>query len=383
MKTLVLDVEASGANKAHTFGKSNVLCCIGLFDGVHYSYLDIEHSSLPYNLALQTAKQAIEQADIIIGHNLKYDLNWLKRYTPKLNCSTVWDTQLFEYIASNQNWIMPSLSDSLVANGLPAKSDLIKTEYWDKGLTTMQVPAPLLREYNEGDCRGTYNLYLKQLDRLKLSQAALFQLHCDDLLVLQEMEFNGMMFDVDEAIIKQQETEVKYNNIIDLLMQYIPCAAINWNSNDHLSVVLYGGNISVPIRETVVKHYKKGDKNVERWSTKKISFPRIVTPLANTERDKEGFWLVNEPILRSLKPQTSKAKRIIELVLELSEVEKLLTTYYIGLPKLISQMDWEPGVIHGQLNQCVTRTGRSSASKPNQQNFAGVIKPLFKSRYSD
>ena len=45
-------------------------------------------------------------------------------------------------------------------------------------------------------------------------------------------------------------------------------------------------------------------------------------------------------------------------------------------------MNWETNVLHGQLNQCVARTGRLSSSKPNLQNFDGEIKQLFGSRYA-
>src|SRR5208282_4228215 len=169
-----------------------------------------------------------------------------------------------------------SLNDSLILRGLPGKSDLIKTEYWDKGIDTMLVPEPLLREYNQGDCVGTWNLYLKQRELLRPEQRSLFQLHCDDLLVLQEMEMNGMMFDVEEAKIKQQEAEINYNNIISQLRVLVPHSFINWNSNDHLSAVLYGGPVSYRAREVVQKTYKKGVKDVERWGTQTVQLPRLV-----------------------------------------------------------------------------------------------------------
>ena len=46
-------------------------------------------------------------------------------------------------------------------------------------------------------------------------------------------------------------------------------------------------------------------------------------------------------------------------------------------------MNWKHGIIYGQLNQCVARTGRLSSSKPNLQNFDGEIKGLFTTRYGE
>ena len=64
-------------------------------------------------------------------------------------------------------------------------------------------------------------------------------------------------------------------------------------------------------------------------------------------------------------------------------LDKRLTTYYRGLNKLVDEQNWRKGVLHGQLNQCVARTGRLSSSKPNLQNFDGEIKSLFKTRYGE
>jgi DNA polymerase I-like protein with 3'-5' exonuclease and polymerase domains len=59
-----------------------------------------------------------------------------------------------------------------------------------------------------------------------------------------------------------------------------------------------------------------------------------------------------------------------------------VSTYYRGLLKLATELNWKENKIHGQLNQCVARTGRLSSSKPNLQNFDGGIKGLFYSRFT-
>lgn len=378
MRVLTCDVETS---LHHPFSRSGKLMCVGLLRDGNYTYVDIEHSDLPYGEELELVKREIEAAEVIVGHNIKYDISWLRMYIPDLKINSVWDTQLFEYIYSDQTWVMPSLHDCLIKHGMCGKSDYIKTEYWDKGIDTAEVPSNILKDYNRGDCTSTYELYRTQKALLRLEQRSLFQLHCDDLLVLQEMEFNGMMFDVDECIKQQEIYKLKYQELCDKLKGLYPDVPINWNSNDHLSAVLYGGPVSFRVREVVQKTFKKGIKDVERWGTKTMQLPRLVDPIKGSQRDKEGLFFVSEPVLRSLKPTTKRAREIIELVLELAEVEKLLNTYYLGLPKLIDEQNWSAGMIHGSFNQCVTRTGRSSSSKPNEQNFAARIKHLFTSRF--
>jgi hypothetical protein len=150
-----------------------------------------------------------------------------------------------------------------------------------------------------------------------------------------------------------------------------------------LSAFLYGGNIAFKVR-VADGRYKSGIKKGEektKWETRQQVYKGLVKPLAKTERVKEGFYSTDEQTLRNLKG-SKKAQEVIEILLTRSELNKRMTTYYQGLPKLISEMNWKRGTLHGQLNQCVARTGRLSSSKPNMQNFDGEIKGLFPSRYT-
>ena len=74
---------------------------------------------------------------------------------------------------------------------------------------------------------------------------------------------------------------------------------------------------------------------------------------------------------------------LLNILLTRATLEKRRSTYYIGLTKLIDTMKWKHNTIHGQLNQCVAKTGRLSSSKPNLQNFDGEIKTLFTTRYGE
>ena len=130
----------------------------------------------------------------------------------------------------------------------------------------------------------------------------------------------------------------------------------------------------------MVGHYKTGAKVGEpryRIHVKEHVLPQLCKPLRGSELKKKGFYATNEDTLKKLKG----AKKYINWILQLSKLEKLNGTYYRGLPKLREEMGWEEGVLHGQLNQVSTRTGRLSAVKPNQQNFASELQNIFVSRY--
>jgi hypothetical protein len=156
----------------------------------------------------------------------------------------------------------------------------------------------------------------------------------------------------------------------------------NFNSKDHLSCLLYGGRITIPKKE-VIGVYKTGERKgqvKEGWKDHTYDMPRLIEPLKGSELKKDGYYSTDEQTLRSLRG-TGVSKGIIQLILKRSGLEKRRGTYYSGLPELRENQGWSKGSLHGQLNQCVARTGRLSSSKPNLQNFDGEIKELFYSRY--
>jgi DNA polymerase-1 len=117
------------------------------------------------------------------------------------------------------------------------------------------------------------------------------------------------------------------------------------------------------------------------WKDYTYTLPRLVTPLPKTELKKVGYWQTGEDVLKSLKPRDKAAKRVIQVILELAKLEKIVGTYYLGLPKLREKMNWKQGYLHGNLNQCVARTGRLSSTKPNLQNISGDMKNVFITRF--
>ena len=202
------------------------------------------------------------------------------------------------------------------------------------------------------------------------------------MLVLQEMEWNGLVFDEELCYKKSQELQTHINSITSRLAAIYPSIPINFNSNDQLSAFLYGGTI-VETRKELDGFYKTGKKagqpkfrnvNVEHL------LPRLFTPLPKSEMQKPGVFSTSEGTLRKLK---GKHKKVVEDLLELAKLTKLDETYYTGLVKLNKEMDWPKGKLHGQFNQCIAKTGRLSSSKPNLQNLSGDSLDVFVTRYAN
>jgi len=75
---------------------------------------------------------------------------------------------------------------------------------------------------------------------------------------------------------------------------------------------------------------------------------------------KEGKFATDEGTLRKLRGN----RKVLDMILELSKLQKLNGTYYRGLVKTRKEMNWEEGLLHGNLNQTTAATGRLSSSKP-------------------
>lgn len=384
MKYLTLDNETTILNKGSPYTRNNKLCYVGCRTSEgSYKDFKIEYDDDPYGQQLRELQELINDCDCIVGFNLKFDLHWLLRYGITLQGKRVFDTQLAEFILSNQSASYPSLDSTAISYGLDGKLDVVKTEYWDKGLDTTDVPEPILKEYLQRDVEQTWAVFEKQQEVIQDSQRRLISMVNQDLLALLEIEKNGMLYDTTRSITEGDNLQVKLLEIDSKLVDLSEFADFNPGSNDHVSVILYGGSVVVPKQLPFTFVYKDGrTKEKLKWTDVTTSFPQLVKPVKGSELKKAGFFATNEDTLRSLKP-TGKAKLIVQLIQERSKLEKLRGTYLHGIPKLMDLMEWDGNLIHGTLNQCVAITGRLSSSKPNMQNMDGTMGYLFKSRYTE
>jgi DNA polymerase I-like protein with 3'-5' exonuclease and polymerase domains len=380
IETLTFDFETSCFQKGNPFSQQNKAVCLALkldtpeaeLVRTHWEFDDVR------------IKNVFTKANLGIAFNAKFDLHWSRRVQLPLP-SRIWDCQLAEFILENQTNPYPSLNDACEKYGIPVKLDIVKLEYWEKGIDTCDVPRTILQEYAEGDVERTYRVYLKQKEQFENEakhKYTLFKMCCADLLVLAEMEWNGLLFDQSMAQERSLVGKEKLNELRYSILGDYSNLPINLGSGDHLSAFLYGGTIVDEIR-VPNGVYKTGAKTgLPRYQIirNKIDFPRQFLPLEKSELKKEGFFSTDEATLRSLKG-TKEKKKVLEQLDEYAKLDKVCGTYYEGINKLITEMDWPANELHGQFNQVVARTGRLSASRPNTQNFGSDAKKLIYSRY--
>lgn len=371
VKLLSIDVETTTSNYGNPFDRNNTLVSIAYTDGKS------SHCVRPDTEGLKLVQEAINKASLLIGFNIKFDIHWLRSVGLTIE-TRVFDCQLAEYIITRQRSKYPSLDSCLEKYELPRKTDVVKTEYWEKGIDTPDIPWDILSSYNINDVETTLALYNKQLTVINPKQRRLIQLCCDDLLTLQEMEFNGIPVRLDVCQESSDNLSNEIKEITTSLNSRYPHIPINFNSTDHLSAFLYGGSIEEEKRE-MVGLYKTGTKvGQPRFKLVKElhNLAGIVKPIKGTELKKEGLYSTNEDTLRKLKDKTGT----IDLLLKVAKLTKV-NEFYESFIKINKEMNWPANKIHGQFNQVTTWTGRLSSTKPNLQNMCTEIQDCVRSEY--
>lgn len=378
MSVLALDTECNTWNKGNPYDQRFKAICYSWADGDGAGAYPIDEESI------SKLREKLGQCSLLVGFNWKYDLSVFRKLGIDLSGIRCFDCQLAEFVLTNQRERLPSLEGCLVKYELGHKVDVVKNEYWSKGIQTEDIPWPVLEEYATNDARKTYDLYLKQLELLSPAQLHLVNLMCMDLVVLQEMEWNGLKFNKELCNQRSGDIKTKISEILKKLSDVYPDVPINFNSGDQLSAFLYGGSIvqEIKVHDGFFKTGLRAGQPKLKKEEVIHNLPRIYTPLRGSELKKDGVWATNESTLQQLRTNKSN-KWILDCLFELATSETLNQRYYVGLPKINEEMNWEPNYLHGQLNQCIAATGRLSATKPNQQNFSADTLDIIISRYDN
>lgn len=371
MKDLCLDVETTTFNKGSPFDRRNQLVCIASTDGKDTEVIR------PTPDGLKLFQKRINDADRLIGFNLKFDLHWLRRIGLEFSGKRVYDVQAAEFILSGQTHKFPSLDEVALKYLNETKIDEVRG-YWERGVQTNEIPWETLAKYAAKDVDLTLQAASKQILQTPEPLKKLISLVNQDLLVLEEMEWNGIKFNREEALFKADDLEIK---IVELqgkhhFLHNVP--NFNWGSGDHLRALLYGGEIKEPIK-VPVGHFKSGAKagQVKFKNDFRIhKLPRLFDP--PKQLTEGGKYSVDEPALLELKGSKDD---LIKDLLEIKRIQKEVSTYLRGLAKKQDEGGYTD-YIYGKFNQCVAATGRLSSSDPNLQNLSEEGGRCFMSRYS-
>jgi len=274
-------------------------------------------------------KPLLENPSImIIGHNLKYDLQILKKYNINIK-ENVFDTMLAHYLINPESsHKLDVLSENYLNHKCIPIEDIIgKRGVNQKKMTDLDPKDIYVYACEDADITFRLkNIFEKELKKNNLTKL-FYDLEIPLMFVLCEIENNGVKIDSDFL-----------SNMSTLLTK--------------------------KINETQKSIYKIAGEEFNVASPKQLGiilFDKLKID-DNPKKTKSGQYSTSEDILTKL----SKKSKIVSLILEYREYKKLLSTYIDALPQMVSSYD---KLIHTDYAQAVTATGRLSSNKPNLQNI--------------
>lgn len=296
-----------------------------------------------------------QEADFIVAHNAKFELQWLARCGLDLGNVLVYDTMIGEYVIAGNMLAWNALG--LEASGQRRFGEgkdgggIISKMYKAK-MCSNDIPQSWLYKYCLGDIRLTYRLFQAQLEELNEKKLmGVMYTRCLTTTVLADIETNGMYLDESQVVDMTSVKEEDYAAITLELEQLT--SGINTNSPKQLGGYLYDT----------------------------LGFDELKNRRGKVIRSESGGRKTDQDTIAGLKAKTSDQRKFLELYKGSKALYNELTKY---LRKFSDCCTDAGGWLRAEFNQTRTRTHRLSSSgldyKTQFQNFPRAYKTMFKAR---
>ena len=256
MKQLILDLETTvqkidGKTDNSPFNPDNS-CVSAHFgwlteDGVgEVTNLVFNHNEQITPDSMAPLTEAVEQADVLIAHNAKFDCMWLQEMGIIIP-QTIRCTMINEYIlAKGQRTPLSLKATAERRNVTRKKSDLVD-ELFKGGTGFEAMPLDTVLEYAEADIVSCAEVYLsQQADFAKeenKSLESIVVLMNEMLVFLLEIETNGIHVDRAKLQEVKDDLTVEYKRIsrrlTDIVEEVMGDTPINLNSGADMTKVVY------------------------------------------------------------------------------------------------------------------------------------------------
>ena len=444
----VLDVENTTIKRNNKlmldpFEAENSLTMVGMLNHSGEKIITFDHSEQqPTTEGGSIVQNILDDTHLLVMQNAIHDLTWL--WESGFNYTgDIFDTMLGAYII--QRGQKEPLSLEYLAERYKCDTQKMGTlkDYFNKGYTTRDIPHAELSQYLSADLHATMELYKKLDDKLTQedkgleSTVKLTNQICVQLARIYQRGFN-VNTDALEEVRKEfeQEKQELLTKLQSQVRELMGDRPINLNSPEQLSWIIYSrkphdkpmwANSFEPRFtdsefKSVIKSkssvlYKqkarqctvcKGTGKVRR--TKKNGKPFVNTSKC-LECKAEGYLFTDTKEIAGLKfmapnpdwvsahgfstskdnliklETNARERNFQDAVIFLQRVRRLsaLDTYLSSFVEGISTHIKSDGMLHVQLLQHRTGTGRLSGANPNMQNMprGGTfpVKKVFVSRW--
>ena len=116
----------------------------------------------PDQNAFERVQASLNRADVLVGHNLKFDLQWMRECGFVYN-GPIFDTMVADYLLLRGQKKGLSLDECCKRRGIDGKNTEILEHYLRKGVSFDEIPPDLVEEYGMNDVEITKMLANKQL----------------------------------------------------------------------------------------------------------------------------------------------------------------------------------------------------------------------------
>ncbi len=410
------------------FNVGNKIVCVGVYSSsIGYKLFDFLNNSG----CLQALREVINSHNTIVGHNIKYDVHWLRAIGIDTTKHKLIDTLTTEYCLQGgaKKYGQLGLDKLAPEYGGTNKIDIIK-QMWNAGINTDEIATYTLHKYQYLDVVNTWKIREGQKKKLATTHKwakRICEMDSQLVSVTEEMEFNGIKIDLElkDKLKKEFEDKVKdaerhlykimrpeLNKIIDRKVLELE---IEINSPPEKNTTHYINKLN-KLKEDVksvgsTRGYVEKNFNFDLGSSKQLSELLYSIRLRKDKRDdwkefisnhkkygKEAQTELNRKVVEyfeklpygyNIKPLplfvgangASSGKKAVEALNECGKLNKRAKEFVDAFLSLSQKNTWldgnyyqlansisDDGFIHGSFIQAGTSTGRYSSSNPNMQN---------------
>lgn len=379
------------SDKGSPFTDKNKIVAVGCYSLSNNKYTLFDENKVG------DAIEYINSFNTIVGHNIKFDVHWLRKCGLDVKNKKLIDTLVVEFILRGGADTFTKLGLDKVAPiyGGTSKIDIIK-KYWENGCNTTDIPKNLLSKYLYMDVWNTYKVYTGQLKHKNYRPlCGVIHMSNDLVSVTEEMEYNGLCInkEIGNNIRKRFEEEIKFweREVYNLAEKKLPSGDIlQLTSSQQLAKLLYGIEIYKPNDSMSETERAKARANYIEWQQFVDSFSPFAKD-AKTKLNKAvkkycknvGYGFKIKPHPRFISKTgfstskkameemaqdnwfTGEAKDFVNAFLELNKRHTWLNSNYWSLAQSVTP----DGMVHTNFNQAGTHTGRYSSTNPNLLNL--------------
>ena len=347
---VVLDVETTNTDMGSALTEENRLILSGFYSSVKQRYASARCNQLnfPANII-----NYLEGNLFLVGHNIKFDLQWLVRAGLDLSKVLVWDTMLGEKVllGNNPHNKRLGLGSIAVERGYGDKEGVVGRMI-KAGVCPSTIPPSLLEKYCKVDVMLTHSIFLEQREEM-LANGLLPTMLTRCLLTpaLADIEAQGLCLDKEQVISLYNEV-VEQGNLVNEELKKM--ADINFSSGPQKATFLYD---TLKFKE--LRKYGK--------------VSRTASGRPKTDLDS----------IKNLAPTNSIQRKAQALLVEQSNISSQLSKSLNKYKECVNNND----LMYARFNQHITKTHRLSSTgakySVNLQNQPRQFKKLFCARNPD